>query len=241
MLFGFILTYCISRGCFQKEEINLNTTLCICVKMSFISLWAKLEPCYGTKMGHLVCQKSSMSVPVLAELHTRLSETSSLGTCGLCAPQSLSASDRPMCCSPRAHQRAGQELSKAPVVSKQPHSYQFAVASPYITEGYLSTREWSDLSRSSWTGYSRTHSSFSCSAYLQAIPPPTAGPDVGQDLVHNALVLRCQILIIQLGSNAMSYPKGLMILSCKQWHVEAVEGVICILKKYIRPASWFLN
>jgi len=47
-------------------------------------------------------------------------------------------------------------------------------------------------------------------------PAPTVGADVGQDLVHNALVLRCQMLIIRLGRDAMSYLKGLMILCCKE-------------------------
>lgn len=39
-----------------------------------------------------------------------------------------------MCCSPSAHQRAGQELSEAPSMTKQAHSGWFVVAGLHVTE-----------------------------------------------------------------------------------------------------------
>lgn len=74
--------------------------------------------------------KSSMGVPVVVELHTRVSKGNVWFVCAT-EPLCIRA---PVCCSLRAHRRAGQELSKAPIVSRQAHSYWFAVAGPYITE-----------------------------------------------------------------------------------------------------------
>lgn len=69
---------------------------------------------------------------------------------------------------------------------------------------------------------------------LRAIPSPMARAHVGQDWVYSALVLRHQIHIIQLGSNAVTYLKVLRYCPANN------EGVIFRLK-YSRPASWFFK
>lgn len=221
----------------SRKAINWNNAFHFLVEFCLSLSWtgALLQDRDGSPW----VPKSSMGVPVLAELHSRVSEASSLGTRGLCAPWSLSTSQLP-CIACWEHTR---ELDRSRVKLLEEASRPTATALLYQVPT-LQKAIWAQgskvvLSRSSWTDYSRTLRSF-CSSYPQAIPPSTAGADVGQDLVHNAQVLKCHMFLIQLVSNATSYVEGLMVVPCKEWHVEAVERVIFTLK-LSRPASKFLN
>lgn len=99
--------------------------------------------------------KSSLGVAVLAELH-RVSEATALGTCGLCSTEPV-----------RGCLGAQREL---------PPAWAAGLWLPRALRdrSTLGTAQWSHLSSSPCSGWSSTHSSFSCSA--SASHPCSHGP-----------------------------------------------------------------
>lgn len=99
MLLGFMLTYCISRGCSRKKEISLNNALYFLFKTSFISElnWSLAMP------PRCVCQKSTTG----ASWVTHQSKWGVFtGNVWLCAPE-------PSRVARWQHTRAGQEPQQA--------------------------------------------------------------------------------------------------------------------------------
>lgn len=120
-LLGFMFTYCISRGCSEKEEINLNNALYFLVRW----ILCLFELNWSLAMGPRWVTSFDRGVPVTHECScaswvTHYGKQSFFtGKMWFVCTTELLRIRTPTCCSLRAHWRAGQEPSKAPIVSKQ--------------------------------------------------------------------------------------------------------------------------